>query len=70
MPSPEPKLDLDGGSEMTGSWLTSDSTLYAWVSSCALSEWGYNGLREVEEARRRGYRVLRLESLEAQLFDG
>jgi len=36
---------------------------------CALATWGYNGEREVELARRRGYRVCTLDDAEAQLFD-
>ena len=35
---------------------------------CALAAWGYNGEREVELARQRGYRVCRLENAELQLF--
>ena len=37
---------------------------------CALAAWGYNGAREVEVARSRGYLVCTLENVEAQLFDG
>jgi phosphoglycolate phosphatase-like HAD superfamily hydrolase len=36
---------------------------------CALAGWGYNGEREVELARQRGYRVCTLENAEEQLFD-
>ncbi len=36
---------------------------------CGLATWGYNGPREAELARERGYPLLRLESLEAQLYD-
>jgi phosphoglycolate phosphatase-like HAD superfamily hydrolase len=36
---------------------------------CALAAWGYNGEREVELARQRGYRVCTLENAEEQLFD-
>ena len=36
---------------------------------CALAAWGYNGEREVELARQRGYRVCTLENAEQQLFD-
>jgi phosphoglycolate phosphatase-like HAD superfamily hydrolase len=35
---------------------------------CALAAWGYNGEREVELARQRGYRVCTLENAEEQLF--
>ena len=35
---------------------------------CALAAWGYNGEREVELARQRGYRVCTLENVEEQLF--
>ena len=35
---------------------------------CALAAWGYNGEREVELARQRGYRVFTLENAEEQLF--
>jgi phosphoglycolate phosphatase-like HAD superfamily hydrolase len=35
---------------------------------CALAAWGYNGEREVELARERGYRVCTLENAERQLF--
>lgn len=35
---------------------------------CALAGWGYNGEREVRQARSQGHQVLRLESLESQLF--
>ena len=35
---------------------------------CALAAWGYNGEREVELARQRGYRVCTLEDAEQQLF--
>jgi phosphoglycolate phosphatase-like HAD superfamily hydrolase len=35
---------------------------------CALAAWGYNGEREVELARERGYRVCTLENAEEQLF--
>lgn len=35
---------------------------------CALAAWGYNGPREHRLARARGYRVCRLEDVEAQLF--
>jgi phosphoglycolate phosphatase-like HAD superfamily hydrolase len=35
---------------------------------CALAAWGYNGEREIELARRRGYRVCTLENAEEQLF--
>ena len=37
---------------------------------CGLAAWGYNGEREASLARAAGYRVLRLEDLEVQLFDG
>jgi phosphoglycolate phosphatase-like HAD superfamily hydrolase len=36
---------------------------------CALAAWGYNGEREIELARQRGYRVCTLENAEQQLFD-
>jgi phosphoglycolate phosphatase-like HAD superfamily hydrolase len=36
---------------------------------CVLAAWGYNGEREVELARQRGYRVCTLENAEEQLFD-
>jgi len=35
---------------------------------CALAAWGYNGEREIELARQRGYRVCTLENAEEQLF--
>ena len=35
---------------------------------CGLAAWGYNGEREVALARARGYLVLGLEDVEAQLF--
>ncbi|MCP5066675.1 MAG: HAD family hydrolase [bacterium] len=35
---------------------------------CALASWGYNGEREVREARTQGHLVLHLEGLEAELF--
>ncbi|MBW2242307.1 MAG: HAD family hydrolase [Deltaproteobacteria bacterium] len=35
---------------------------------CALASWGYNGEREVRAARSQGHQVLRLESLESDLF--
>jgi len=35
---------------------------------CALAAWGYNGEREIELARQRGYRVCTLENAEQQLF--
>jgi phosphoglycolate phosphatase-like HAD superfamily hydrolase len=35
---------------------------------CALAAWGYNGEREVELARQRGFRVCTLENAEEQLF--
>ncbi len=35
---------------------------------CALAGWGYNGCREHELARERGYPVLTLETAEATLF--
>jgi hypothetical protein len=35
---------------------------------CALSAWGYNGPREHELARARGYRVCSLADVESQLF--
>ena len=35
---------------------------------CALAAWGYNGPREFEVARSRGYRVCTLSDVEAQLF--
>jgi len=35
---------------------------------CALAAWGYNGEREVELARQRGYRVCTLENAELELF--
>ena len=37
---------------------------------CALAAWGYNGAREIELARLRGYLVCTLADVEAQLFDG
>ncbi len=37
---------------------------------CGLAAWGYNGEREAALARAAGHRVLRLEDLEVQLFDG
>jgi phosphoglycolate phosphatase-like HAD superfamily hydrolase len=36
---------------------------------CALAAWGYNGDREIELARERGYRVCTLEDFEDQLFN-
>jgi phosphoglycolate phosphatase-like HAD superfamily hydrolase len=36
---------------------------------CALAAWGYNGEREIELARQRGYQVCTLENAEEQLFD-
>ena len=36
---------------------------------CGLAAWGYNGEREVALARARGYLVLGLDDVEAQLFD-
>ncbi len=36
---------------------------------CVLAAWGYNGIREVREARRLGYRVCGLDDVEARLFD-
>ena len=36
--------------------------------TCALAGWGYNGPREVRIARERGYTVLELARVEAQLF--
>jgi phosphoglycolate phosphatase-like HAD superfamily hydrolase len=36
---------------------------------CALAAWGYNGEREQEIARERGYLVCTLEDVEARLFD-
>jgi phosphoglycolate phosphatase-like HAD superfamily hydrolase len=35
---------------------------------CGLAAWGYNGAREVQLARSRGYLVCSLEEIEAQLF--
>ena len=35
---------------------------------CALASWGYNGEREIELARRRGYRICTLEDAEEKLF--
>jgi len=35
---------------------------------CALAAWGYNGEREIELARQRGFRVCTLENAEEQLF--
>ena len=35
---------------------------------CGLAAWGYNGEREVQQARKRGYLVCQLEDVEAQLF--
>jgi phosphoglycolate phosphatase-like HAD superfamily hydrolase len=35
---------------------------------CALAAWGYNGEREIELARQRGYQVCTLETAEQQLF--
>lgn len=35
---------------------------------CVLAEWGYNGAREIELARSRGYLVCSLSEVEAQLF--
>ena len=35
---------------------------------CGLATWGYNGPRQVEEARDSGHRVLRLGDVEAQVF--
>lgn len=35
---------------------------------CALASWGYNGEREVRDARAQGFLVLSLEGLEAELF--
>jgi phosphoglycolate phosphatase-like HAD superfamily hydrolase len=35
---------------------------------CALAGWGYNGVREALLAQERGHQVLRLESLDRQLF--
>jgi phosphoglycolate phosphatase-like HAD superfamily hydrolase len=35
---------------------------------CALASWGYNGAREVERARERGYLICTLEGVESQLF--
>ena len=35
---------------------------------CGLAAWGYNGHREVEEARRFGHRVFRLNDVERQVF--
>ena len=35
---------------------------------CGLASWGYNGSREVEQARARGHLVLALGDVEAQLF--
>ena len=37
---------------------------------CALAAWGYNGARERELARERGYLVCTLGDVEATLFDG
>jgi phosphoglycolate phosphatase-like HAD superfamily hydrolase len=36
---------------------------------CALAAWGYNGEREIELARERGYCVCTLEDVEEQLFE-
>jgi phosphoglycolate phosphatase-like HAD superfamily hydrolase len=36
---------------------------------CALAAWGYNGIREQELARRRGYLVCNLEDVERKLFE-
>jgi hypothetical protein len=35
---------------------------------CALASWGFNGPREHELARKRGYAVLSLEGLDGTLF--
>ena len=35
---------------------------------CALAAWGYNGEREIRQARARGYLVCTLEDVEEQLF--
>lgn len=37
---------------------------------CALAAWGYNGEREVRQARARGYLVCALDDFERQLFPG
>ena len=37
---------------------------------CALASWGYNGEREIELARDRGYLICTLEDVESQLFGG
>ena len=36
---------------------------------CALAAWGYNGEREIRQARARGYLVCTLADVERQLFD-
>ena len=36
---------------------------------CALATWGYNGAREIEIARERGYLICTLDDVEEQLFD-
>jgi len=37
---------------------------------CALAAWGYNGEREIRQARARGYLVCTLDDFERQLFAG
>ena len=36
--------------------------------ACGLATWGYNGEREIALARQRGYLVLGLDDVEAQIF--
>jgi phosphoglycolate phosphatase-like HAD superfamily hydrolase len=36
---------------------------------CGLASWGFNGEREISQARARGHLVCTLETLESQLFD-